>query len=164
MSIWQLAGMFIGVGKGIHRRKFIVLFTRISGYVCRRVSNARSRDIREEIVRIYGRVDRVGWGIYTVDVSRDFSQGGRISSDGAGRIGGLKMPVILRVFIYACLISRGHRIYRRSFVPRGIPIYVRRSINFASILISLLPSTPFETTSELFSVGILRVRADSCAI
>jgi len=39
-----IVSMFIGVRKRIRRRKFIVLFTRISGYVCRRIS--RMRELR----------------------------------------------------------------------------------------------------------------------
>jgi len=57
--------MFIGVRKRIRRHKFIVLFTRISGYVCRRISRMRE-------LRYKGRsspdgwIDRVGWLIYIV--------------------------------------------------------------------------------------------------
>jgi len=155
--------MFIGVRKRIRRRKFIVLFTRISSYVCRRISRIRElrykgRSSPDIWMSRSNRMAHIYRSMYFAIFRRE-----RVSSDGGEGIGGLKMPVILRVFIYACLISRGHWIYRRLSFYEGYR-YVCRGINFAPILISLLLFTPFETTSELFSVGILRVRADSCAI
>lgn len=91
---------------------------------------------------------------------------GRLPSDNsAGEVRRVKnASYFARLYLCLPYISRTLDLSPAFVSASNIPIYVCRSINSATILTSLLPFVLLEIARELFSVGILRVRVDSCPI